>query len=399
MSRRVGAKRAFAGGLAIGIAVAAAVFALVAPAQEVLPLPVVGEPSRVDEAREILEDSYFRETDAEKLDDASVAGMVRDISRANDDDFSFYFDPETYERFKASTSGRFSGIGLNVLESKRGLEIVRVIEGTPAERAGLEIGDEIVAVEGKSIAGTSATAASSQIKGPKGTQVEITVRDGETGKRRTLDVQRAEVMVPAVESRLERFDGAEIAYVRLEAFTPGAHGELRAEIEQLQRRGAEGLVLDLRGNGGGLLDEAVLVTSIFQDEGPIVTIEGRARAEQTLEADGNAIDPIPIAVLTDGNTASASEILAAALQQNDLATLIGTRTFGKGVFQEVIELEAGGALDITVGEYLTSDGTSILGKGVVPDEKVVDPDLEKGGDDVLDAGLAQVESELPAGSG
>ena len=109
-----------------------------------------------------------------------------------------------------------------------------------------------------------------------------------------------------------------------------------------------------------------------------MTIEGRARDEQTLEADGTAIDPIPTAVLVDGNTASASEIVTAALQQNDLATVIGERTFGKGVFQEVIELDAGGALDITVGEYLTSDGSSILGKGVVPDEKVVDKDLERG---------------------
>jgi len=385
-------KRGFFGGLLAGIAVAVLLLALVAPLQDLL--PEAGTPTRAEEAREIIEDSYFRETEEEQLDDASIAGMVRDISKENEDKFSHYFDPETYERFKDASTGRFSGIGLNVLESKRGLEVARVFEDTPAEAAGIEVGDEIVAVEGKSIAGTSATAASSQIKGPEGTKVEITVRDGETGKERTIEVERAEVRIPAVESRMENVGDVKIGYARLSAFTPGAHGELREAIEKLVRQGAEALVLDLRGNGGGLLDEAVLVTSIFQKEGPIVTIEGRAREEQTLEADGTAIDPIPTVVLVDGNTASASEILAAALQQNDLATVIGERTFGKGVFQEVIELDAGGALDITVGEYLTSDGTSILGKGVVPDEKVVDEDLEQGGDAVLEAGLDQVLSEL-----
>ena len=128
----------------------------------------------------------------------------------------------------------------------------------------------------------------------------------------------------------------------------------------------------------------------------MVTIEGRARDEQTLNATGDSIDPGPVAVLVDGNTASASEIVTAALKENGLATVIGTRTFGKGVFQEVIPLDAGGALDITVGEYLTADGTSILGKGVVPDQRVVDKDPSDG-DDVLDAGLAEVASQLKEG--
>lgn len=392
MSARRGA---FAAGLALGMVVAAALLALVAPLQELL--PEAGTPTRSEEALEIIEDSYFRETDAEKLQDASVAGIVKRISRENEDKFSHYFDPATYKRFLASSSGRFSGIGLNVTETKRGLRIARVFEETPAERVGLAIGDEIVAVEGKSIAGISAEAASSQIKGPKGTQVTITVLDGESGKRRVLDVERAEVKIPAVEARLERRGGREIAYARLSSFTPGAHGELRKAIERLRRRGAEGLVLDLRGNGGGLLDEAVLVTSLFQESGSVVTIEGRSRPEQTLEASGDAIDPLPTVVLTDGNTASASEIVTAALQQNDLATVIGTRTFGKGVFQEVIELDAGGALDITVGEYLTSDGSSILGKGVAPDQRVEDGNLERGGDDVLEAGLREVAAMLGDG--
>ena len=195
-------------------------------------------------------------------------------------------------------------------------------------------------------------------------------------------------------------DGAKIGYVHLSTFSRGAHAELRKKIEDLQKRGAEGLIFDLRGNGGGLLEEAVLVTSIFQDEGPVVTIEGRERDKKTFQATGDAIEDLgPVAVLVDGNTASASEITSAALQENDLATIIGSTTYGKGVFQEVIELDGGGALDITVGEYLTADGSSILGVGVIPDEKVADKDLADGDDTVLDAGLENVGSRIGSDGG
>ena len=378
-------------GLAAGVVVAVALLALITPLRDALPQ----DESRVDEAQRVIEDSYFRAPDVGELEDASIDGMVREISRANDDKFSHYFDPATYRRFLASTSGEFSGIGLNVTETKRGLRVARVFEDTPAEEAGLVVGDQIVAVDGDSLAGVSSTAAASRIKGKPGTEVTITVLDAETGKRRTIDVERAQVTIPAVESRMERRGGRKIGYVRLATFSRGAHGELRNEIDELQSDGAEGIVLDLRGNGGGLLDEAVLVTSIFQDSGPVVTIEGRSRPEETLDASGNALDPLPpLAVLVDRNTASASEIVTAALEENDLATVIGERTFGKGVFQEVIELDGGGALDLTVGEYLTADGTSILGKGVVPNEKVVDENGLEGGDDVLDAGLADVLDQI-----
>ncbi len=297
--------------------------------------------------------------------------MVKRISAANDDRFSHYFDPATYKRFQASSSGEFSGIGVTVTEAKKGLRVAQVFDGAPAKDANIGPDDLIVAVDGKSLAGVSADAAAARIKGPAGTSVELTVVDGASGKRRQVEVERANVKVPAVAGRIERVDGHED---RLRAASPGsrrgAHGELRSEIEKLDRRGAEGLVFDLRGNGGGLVDEAVLVQSIFQKEGPVLTIEGRTRDKQTFDVTGEPLEDIgPIAVLVDGNTASASEIVTAALKENDLATVIGTRTYGKGVFQEVIPLEAGGALDLTVGEYLTADGTSILGKGVVPDQR------------------------------
>ncbi len=382
--------RAFIAGLAAGIVVVVALFMLVAPLRDLLPS---GDESRTDQARRIIEDSYFRSTDPSKLEDASIDAMVRTISKSNEDKFSHYFDPATYRRFQASTSGEFSGIGLSVGDDKRGLRVSQVFKDTPAQRAGIATGDLIVQVSGESIAGISSTEAASRIKGPPGTTVAITVVDGETGKRHKLEVERANVKIPAVAAKMKRVDGDKIGYVRLSTFSRGAHAELRTAIDGLDERGAEGLVFDLRGNGGGLVDEAVLVASIFQEDGPIVTIEGRARDKQTLDATGGALDPGPLVILVDHNTASASEIVTAALKENDLATVIGTRTFGKGVFQEVIELDGGGALDITVGEYLTADGTSILGKGVVPDRHLADKDLSDG-DAVLDAGLAKVASEL-----
>jgi carboxyl-terminal processing protease len=379
-------------GIVAGALVAVALLAFVGPLQDLL--PDNREQTRQEEAQQVIEDSYFRPTESEELQNASINGMVKKISQANDDKFSHYFDPATYKRFQASSSGEFSGIGVTVTETKKGLRVAQVFDGAPAIKADIGPGDTIVAVDGKSIAGVPADAAATRIKGPAGTTVNLTVVDGRTGKRRDVDVERANVKVPAVTGRIENVDGRKIAYVALAGFTRGAHGELRSEIERLDRKGAEGLVFDLRGNGGGLVDEAVLVQSIFQDDGPVLTIDGRARDKQTFDVTGDPLDGIgPMAVLVDGNTASASEIVTAALKENDLATVIGTRTYGKGVFQEVIPLEAGGALDLTVGEYLTADGTSILGKGVVPDERVKDKDPGDG-DDVLDAGLDQVTSEL-----
>jgi carboxyl-terminal processing protease len=359
-------------------------------------LPDQVSDSRVDQARQVIEDNYFRETDPSKLDDASIAGMVADLRKRFDDRFSHYFDPKTYKRFQASTSGRFSGVGMTITEVPKGLRVADVFENTPAAEAGIEMGDVVTAVEGQSIAGQDSEASAAEIKGPPGTEVELTIKDADTGANRDITVERAEVRIPAVEGKLERFDGKKIAYVALRTFSQGAHADLRAEIERLYRQGAEGLVLDLRGNGGGLLQEAVLVASIFIDSGPIVTTEGRTREKETLDAVGGALDERPMAVLVNGDTASASEIVTAALQEDDLATVVGTTTYGKGVFQEVIQLDGGAAIDLTVGEYLTADGTSILGTGVKPDIKVDDDDLSDG-DDVLDAGLEQVAGELRGG--
>jgi carboxyl-terminal processing protease len=348
--------------------------------------------SAEEQARKVIEANYFEPVEAEELEGASIRGMVSELRQRYDDRFSHYFSPEQLDEFEAATSGKFSGVGLTVSGVDRGLRIATVLPDTPAQRAGLEEGDVIVAVDGKSIAGEPVEVARSRILGPPGTEVELRI-DPLSGETRDTEVERAEVRVPAVNARVVKADGTSVAYVQLRTFSSGAHGELRETVERLYRRGAEGLVLDLRGNGGGLLNEAVLTSSIFVEDGTVVSTKSRSQGERDYEASGEALDPRPTVVLTDRNTASAAEILASALSDYDLATLVGTRTFGKGTFQEVIHLPAGGALDLTVGQYLTADGVSLANKGITPDVRASDdPDTKR--DEAVQEGLSVLGSEL-----
>src|SRR6185312_1659353 len=205
------------------------------------------------------------------------------------------------------------------------------------------------------------------IKGPPGTDVTLRVESGAASHRRTRTVKltRATVSEPVVASESRTVDGHELGIVALATFSPGAHGEVREAVEKELRGGAKGLVFDLRGNGGGLVEEAQLIASVFIAKGTIVSTRGRTQPSQTLSALGDAIPAkIPMVVLVDANTASAAEIVTAALQDHHRATVVGTHTFGKGVFQEEMPLSNGGALDITVGEYYTPDGRNLGGGGV-----------------------------------
>lgn len=379
-------------GVLIGVVLTLLVLELVEPAREA----VFGEERlvRIDEAEGVISSSYFRATDQEELEDAAIEGMVRDLRKRHDDRFSYYFDPEANAAHQASIEGQFSGIGVTVSEVKRGLEVAQVFDGAPAENASIDVGDLIVAVEGESLTGVPADVAAEKIKGPAGTSVRLTVVDGKTGRKREIEVERDNVNFPVVAGRMLRRDGRQVGHVVLSSFTRGAHGQLSKEIERLRDEGAEGFLFDLRGNPGGLVEEAVLVTSLFQEEGPVLTISGRNRPERTLEVTGETLGDLgPIAILVDRNTASAAEVVTAALKENDLASVVGTRTYGKGVYQELIPLSSGGALDLTVGEYLTADGSSILGTGVKPDVRVADRDPADG-DSVLDAGLRQLLRQL-----
>jgi carboxyl-terminal processing protease len=360
---------------------------------EVLPGPL--RTAFVDEDRAVraevidtIGDSYFREVDAERLRDASLRGIVGSLG----DRFSHYFSPQENERLEELTTGAFAGVGMGIDQDRRGLKVLEVFEKSPAERAGILKGDVIVGVNGRSIAGVPSEVATAKIKGEPGTRVRLSVLT--PGKRtRTVEVRRARIDVPNVEARLVRRGGVPVGVVSLTTFSEGAHGQLRSEIEPLLKRGAKGIVLDLRGNGGGLLQESVLVSSLFLEDGVVVSTKGRSRPEKVYRAQGGAIDPkVPMVVLVDEGSASASEIVAGALRDRRRATLVGTKTFGKGVFQEVKPLSNDGALSITVGQYFLPSGSNLSNQGLVPSVRAVDrPRTER--DEALPTALRELREK------
>ena len=320
------------------------------------------------EATELIEDNYFRSVSEGDLIDSSLQGMARGLRKRYDDRFSEYFSPEVLKRFNEAIQGHFSGIGLSVTGVEKGLRAERVFKGSPAEEAGIEPGDTVVSVEGKSIAGLNADLATERIKGPEGTEVTLGVLDGESGVVRELRLTRAEIAVPVVTSKVVEVDGRKLGYVRLATFSEGAHAFLRNAVEKVRREGARGLVLDLRANGGGLLQEAVLTASIFLPEDEVVvTTESRTQGDAVYRAVGDNLPAQPLVVLIDRNTASAAEILTAALADQVGAEVVGTPSFGKGVFQQEVNLSNGGALKLTIGEYFTPDGTNLGGNPIRPD--------------------------------
>lgn len=354
----------------------------------------ISEPTVRDQAQAFIEETYFRDVSPDELQNGSIRGMVNELRKEYDDKFSHYFDPKQYRQFQKNLSGDFKGVGLSVDDVPKGLEVIAVFEDSPAEDAGIDVGDVILAADGKSLAGIPPEVATAKIKGKVGTKVDLRVQPVNGGNARELEVERAKIRFPAAQGRIERVNGRKVAYVAFRSFDQGAHAELRSEIERLKREGAEGLVLDLRGNGGGRLDEAVASASLFVEDGEIVTTRGRAVGEEVFDAQGDAFDPQPTVVLINRATASASEILAAALSDYDLATLVGEKTFGKGSVQESVPLPDGSAINLTVAEYLTSDGTSIAGEGIPPDVKVKE-DVESERDEALDRALEVLADELP----
>jgi carboxyl-terminal processing protease len=340
------------------------------------------------EATDIIEQDYYRKIDGKQLVNKALGSAVESLN----DRFSNYFDPKEYRSFQEATEGAFEGVGMNVEEVPRGLRVLTVFKGSPAAKGGLEPGDEITAVNGHPLKGVSSEQATTRIKGRAGTPVTLTVVSGKK-KPRDVKLMRAKVDVPVVESHMIDRDGRKVAYVKLSSFTSGAHGEVGKAVRGLLGKGAKAVVLDLRDNGGGLLNEAVGVSSIFIPEGKIVTTRGRTRPERVFEATGSSIPTkIRVAVLVNGESASASEIVTGALQDRDRATVVGTHTFGKGVFQEIKKLSNGGALDITVGEYFTPKGRNLggggpkRGAGITPDVKAEDNDKTKR-DEALDVAV------------
>ncbi|HEX4107226.1 MAG TPA: S41 family peptidase [Solirubrobacteraceae bacterium] len=343
----------------------------------------------VNQALDDMTHDYYRPLSQSQLAGAAISGAVASLH----DRFSHYLTPSQFADLDQPS--QFSGIGVGVQPERTGLLILQVFDQSPASHAGLEMGDLIVAVGGHSIASLG-TRATGQITGPPGTPVVITYLRGHTRKRVTIT--RETVSTPVVASEMRRWGKVLVGVVALASFSDGAGGEVRQAVQSELHRGAQALVLDLRENGGGLVDEARLTASIFIPKGVIVTTRGRSQPTTTLTATGGAISThIPLVVLVDRNTASASEIVTGALQDDHRALVVGTHTFGKGVFQEVRPLSNGGALDITVGEYYTPNGRNLGGGGVAQGAGIVpDVPVASGVDGAhgLDVALKTVAAEV-----
>jgi carboxyl-terminal processing protease len=338
-----------------------------------------------------IEDNFYKPVNEKKLDDASLKGIVESL----DDPYSHYLTPKEAKQLDEDVSGEFEGVGMNVEQDRRGLKVLRVFDGSPAEGAGIRRGDLVLGVNGHSIAGVNSEIATNRIKGPAGTTVRLQVFTPGEHDDRTVRVKRERIQVPVADGRLVERDGHKIGVAELLAFSNGAHVLLSREIKRLRDSGAEAIVLDLRGNGGGLLLEAVAVSSLFIEDGEIVSVRGRHRADRTHDAEGDAILPqsVPVVTLVDGGSASASEIVTGALRDRGRATVVGTHTFGKGLVQEVEHLSNGGVLDLTVANYYLPDGETISTRGIKPQVRAEDdPDTDR--DEALPVALDTLVRKL-----
>jgi carboxyl-terminal processing protease len=308
-----------------------------------------------------IKDNFYKPVKEKQLEQASYKGIVSSLH----DRFSEYFTPSETRVFKQNLNAKFEGIGVTIQPEKRGLRVKTVFAKSPAKDAGLRTGDLIVAVNGKSIAGEPADVSTAKIRGRAGTSVTIGIESPGRKGTRTTKVKRAQIDLPLVRSRTVTRGGRKLAVVRLAEFSNGAHGQLRKAVDKALEGGAKGIVLDLRGNPGGILDEGRLVASIFVDKGLIVSTKGRTQSEQKLYATGDAIDSkVPMVVLVDSGTASAAEIVTGALRDYARATVVGEKTFGKGVFQEIEPLANNGLLKLTVGSYYLPKGENLAGHGI-----------------------------------
>jgi carboxyl-terminal processing protease len=313
----------------------------------------------VNQVLGLIQTDYYRKVDRSQLINKGLAAAVQSLN----DPYSHYYDPSDYHAFQNVDNPHLSGIGIDIRVETQGLLVQDVFDGSPAAKAGLTTGDIIVAVGSTSLANRSTHFSAALIKGRAGTKVTLTILRGK--RRRVVSMVRADIVVPVAASRILKYHGIKLGYVELTSFTQGSGDEVRQQVQNVLDKGARGLILDLRRNGGGLLEEAVNVASIFIPTGTIVSTDGRAQPRQVYMAKGDAIAARqPMVVLVDSGTASAAEIVTGALKDRGRATVVGTHTYGKGVFQEIDQLSNGGALDFTVGEYFTPNGENLGGGGV-----------------------------------
>ncbi len=326
------------------------------------------EKSTYDELRtftevlSLVEENYVNKIGQKKLVRGAIKGMLRTL-----DPHTSYLSPELYKEMQVETTGRFGGLGIEITIRDRTLTVVTPIEDTPAFRAGVKAGDQILAVDGKSTKEMSIQEAVKVLRGKPGSKVKITV--GRKGENKLLDftISREVIRIKSVRSRMLP-DG--IGYVRIRSFQTTTGREIRKVLSKFQEEKVQGLVLDLRNNPGGLLSQAVSVSDIFIDAGKlIVYTQGRMDNQDRRYTSTGQQTPVklPLVVLVNAGSASASEIVAGAFQDLGRADVVGEKTFGKGSVQTIVPLSDGSGLRLTTALYYTPKGRLIQGKGIVPD--------------------------------
>ena len=313
--------------------------------------------------RSVLEEKYMGEIDDETLIEGAIKGYVSALG----DPYTTYYTKEEMDELMEETTGNYVGIGIYMtldLENNA-IYVVKPMEGSPAEEAGIQAGDLIIKVDGKEYSGEELDQASNAIKGEEGTTVKLEIlRDGETQE---LEVERRKIVVSHIVEK--KFDN--IGYLLIEDFDGGCAKEFEEKYKELESQGIDRLIIDLRNNGGGVVDEAVSIADMLLDKDDTILItKDKKGNEEITKSEHNPTITMPVVVLTNGYSASASEILVGALQDNERATIVGTKTYGKGVIQEVDRLNDGSGLKITIEEYYTPNKNEINKVGIEPDEEI-----------------------------
>ncbi|HEY5755060.1 MAG TPA: S41 family peptidase [Steroidobacter sp.] len=335
------------------------------------------------EVLEHVRKEYVEKISDEELIQAAIRGMISDL-----DAHSAFLDPQEFDEIRISTTGEYSGVGIEVSLENGVVKVLNPIEGTPAQKAGVLPGDTILAVDDVPVSVENLSDTIDRMRGKAGTAVKISIARAEIKDPLEFTLSRAAVQVHSVRDQM--LDGG-VGYVRISHFSETTTSDLERSIASLKKKNGaplSGLVLDLRNNPGGVLEAAVGVSDVFLDDGVIVTANGRA-ADARFEMDarpGDALDGAPMVVLVNGSSASASEIVAGALQDHRRATLVGRQTYGKGSVQTVLPLSDGHAIKLTTSKYFTPSGASIHEKGIKPDVVITEKEpAPKDGVDITDS--------------
>ncbi|WP_412761127.1 S41 family peptidase [Peribacillus frigoritolerans] len=315
-----------------------------------------------------IKDDYYEEVDEEKLVDGAINGMIKSL----DDPYSAYMDKKEASSFHESISSSFEGIGAEIQEQDGQIMVVSPIKGSPAEKAGVKPNDIILSVDGKSVEGLSSSEAVLKIRGEKGTKVDLSISRAGESEPIELTIKRDTIPIETVYA--EMLDDG-VAKIQVTSFSEHTVQELKTALEEMSKKDMKGLVLDLRGNPGGLLDQAIEMASLFIPNGKVVLqVEDRSGKKDVYKSENDGELKIPVVVLIDDGSASASEIVAAAVSESADIPLIGVKSFGKGTVQTAQDFEDGSNFKYTAAKWLTPEGNWIHKKGIKPDITVKLPD-------------------------